>query len=241
MSLTLANELGKSRPSSLSVCRIGVDSNCMTQAQPLTALYHRIEVRFQAAPFGEFTSYEVQRKRASAADTAFTTAGTTSTNLFVDQTELADGTFNSGLQYVYRVRGLATDGNTGWSRTSAAVTPVNDAPQAANDPPSGTFEVSNKGSRQFNVGTELLSNDIDGDSPTAFRARRILSFTQGARGTVTLNSAGTTLTYTPTSRSYTGPDSFTYTADDGLSSDTPLVPLSAPSGSSATVSITITR
>ena len=70
-------------------------------------------MRFEAPPFGEFTSAnEVQRKRASAPDTAFTTAGTSSTNLFVDQTELADGTFNSGLQYVYRVRGLATDGNS---------------------------------------------------------------------------------------------------------------------------------
>ena len=246
ISFNLAKEMGKSRPYALTVCRIGQDSNCVTQAQPSTALYHRVEVGFQAPPFGGFTSYEVQRKRASAPDSAFTLAGTTSTNLFIDQTELPDGIFNTvqqtALQYVYRVRGVASDGNSEWSRTSAAVTPVNEPPQAANDPATGTFTVSNRGSRQFVVQTDLLANDTDVDSPTTFRARRLLSFTQPVNGgTVTANSDKTILTYTPPSRSYTGPDSFTYIADDGLSSDTPQVPLSGPSPTAATVSITVTR
>ena len=72
--------------------------------------YHRIEVRFTPAPIGSFSSHEVQRKPASDPDAAFQTVGTTTTTTFKDSTELPDG-----VDFVYRVRGLAGDGNSSWS------------------------------------------------------------------------------------------------------------------------------
>jgi hypothetical protein len=215
------------------VCVIGRDAGC-SDAPPFSQNYHRVEGRFKAPPFGGFTSYEVQRKRAGAGDSTFITVGTTTTNSFIDPTELADATV-----YIYRVRGLAPDGNSEWSTNAAPITATNVAPQAQNDGPF-VVVIGNRAKRDFAVQTELLGNDTDSDSPTAYLARKIKTFSQGAHGTVTINSSGTILTYTPTSRSYTGPDSFTYQSDDGMSSDAPPVSLSGPSNQ-VTVSLTLTR
>jgi archaellum component FlaC len=230
LTFSVANELGKSRPHALTTCIIG-NPGC-TPASPFTALYHRVELHFTAPPFGGFTAYEVQRKRDSAPDTSFATIGTTSTNVFIDQTELA-----SGIDYVYRVRGLATDGNSEWSSSSAPVTGVNDAPVAVGN---GTFNVWNKATLPLTIQTDLLFDDQDGDSPTAFLARRLVVVTvQPTHGTLTLNNNGTILTYTP-DKNYVGPDSFNYQADDGLTSDSPQVPLSGLSNE-VTVTINVTQ
>jgi Big-like domain-containing protein len=229
LSYTLANEMGKSRPYQLTVCVIGRDNGCST-APPFNASYHRVEGHFTAPPFGGFTSYEVQRKRASASDATFVTVGTTPTNSFVDTTELADNT-----AYVYRVRGLATDGNSEWSRNSASLTATNLAPQAVGE---GPFPVDNKATLPLSIAT-LLANDADSDSPSAFTGRRLIVTVQPAHGTLTLNSAGTILTYTPV-KTYEGPDSFKYKTDDGLSSDSPQIPLSGLSNE-VTVTITVTK
>jgi hypothetical protein len=235
LTFTHANEMGKSRPYQLTVCVIG-NPGCSTAA-PFDPNYHRVEGHFSAPPFGGFSSYQVQRKRAGAADSTFVTVGgTTSANTFVDSTELADSVFNSGLQYVYRVRGLATDGNSEWSRPSAPISPVNNQPVASADP--GPFTVDNRGTLTLDV----LANDSDGDSPPAFKGRRPLITQQPTSGTLTPNSDGT-LTYTPP-RTFSGTSlvvSFKYRADDGLSSDTPQVPLSAPSDQEITVTITVTK
>jgi hypothetical protein len=158
--------------------------------------------------------------------------GTTTTNLFIDTTELADT-----IPYVYRVRGKAADGDSEWSKQSSSLTAANNAPQAVGE---GTFIVDNKSTLPLPVAT-LLANDTDDDSPTAFRGRRVINIVQPAHGTVTLNPAGTVLTYKPT-KNYEGPDSFSYQTDDGKTSlpDLPEVELSAPSNQ-VTVTIQVVK
>jgi len=226
-----ANESGKSRPSGVKACVIGRD-DCETTAEPFNALYHRVEVKFTAPPFGSFTHYDVQRKRATAPNSAFANVGTTTTNLFIDTTELADT-----IPYVYRVRGKATDGDSEWSKPSSSLIAANNAPQAVGE---GTFMVGNKSTLPLPLAT-LLANDTDDDSPTAFRGRRVIVTVQPAHGTLTLNPAGTILTYKPT-KNYEGPDSFTYRVDDGLTSapDLPAAPLSAQSNP-VTVTIQVVK
>ena len=234
LSFAHANELGKSRPYQVKACVIQTDNSCSTAAT-FTALYHRVLVTFNSPPFGSFSSYQVQRKRAGAPDSSYVSAGpSVTTNIFIDLNELADGAFNS-LQYVYRVRGIASDGNSEWSRPSAPLTTVNDKPQAG---PDGPFTVNNKSTLPIVIAT-LLANDTDDDSPTAYLARRLTVTQQPVNGTLTLNGAGTILTYKP-NKNYVGPDSFKYRSDDGMSSDTPAVPLSAPSNE-ITISITVTK
>jgi hypothetical protein len=76
----------------------------------------------------------------------------------------------------------------------------------------------NAGDDSFNVaedsGPNVLDvladdNDPDNDNIT------IISVTQGANGTAVIIDSGNNLTYEPNA-DYTGPDSFTYTIDDGL-------------------------
>lgn len=81
------------------------------------------------------------------------------------------------------------------------VTAVNDAPQANPDSASGPEDTILTGNVRVN------DTDADGDTLTT----SIL--TGPAHGAVVLNSDGT-FSYTP-DRDYNGPDSFTYTADDG--------------------------
>jgi VCBS repeat-containing protein len=110
----------------------------------------------------------------------------------------------------------ADDGNGGTDTATVSVTvlPVNDAPVAANDSASTPEDTA--------VVIDVLANDSDADGDTL----TVLSTTQGANGTVVNNSGN--VTYTP-DPGYTGPDSFTYTADDGNGgTDT------------ATVSVTVT-
>jgi len=240
---TIANDLGKTRPYALKVCVIGTPG--CSAADPSTPEYHRVEGTFNAPPFGDFSDYEVQRKRAAASDTTFVTIPNATikdpvtlkpTNRFRDLTELADG-----VEYAYRVRGVAADGNTGWTRATpnTVIEAVNDAPEAA---PDGVFQVSNKSV----LNGAVLGNDLDDDSPTAFRARRAILVSGPAVGTLRCGASGPspaicadgTFRYTPPKGSFLGEVTFTYKADDGLSNDShsPQVPLS---GFSDTVTVTI--
>jgi hypothetical protein len=84
---------------------------------------------------------------------------------------------------------------------SVTITPVNDAPMAADD--SATTD------ENAVVIVSPLTNDSDPDGDTL----SISTFTQGSNGTVADNGNGT-LSYTPNS-GYSGNDSFTYTVSDG--------------------------
>ncbi|SDG17401.1 Ig-like domain-containing protein [Pelagibacterium luteolum] len=96
-----------------------------------------------------------------------------------------------------------SDGKGGQStgQVSVTVNPVNDAPVATGD----TASVNEGG----NVVVTVLSNDsdIDGD------ALSVSGVGTPSNGTAVINSNGT-ITYTPNA-GYTGPDSFSYTINDG--------------------------
>ncbi len=109
----------------------------------------------------------------------------------------------------------AGDGNGGTATASVAVTVngVNDAPVAGGD----AATVAEDGT----VAVAVLANDSDPDGDTL----QVASVTQGAHGTVAAGP-GSSVTYTPAAN-YNGPDTFTYTADDG-------------NGGSVTATVTVT-
>ncbi len=96
---------------------------------------------------------------------------------------------------------------------TVTVTPVNDAPVAADD----ADTIAEDGSSTVDV----LANDSDVDSSIT-----VDSVTQGANGTVVDNGDGT-VTYTPDA-DWNGTDTYTYTVTDGSLTDT------------ATVTVTVT-
>lgn len=113
------------------------------------------------------------------------------------------------------------------------VTPVNDAPNAANDTV-GTLQGTP-------VTFQVLSNDTDIDS-TVLTITQINGTAIAVNGTVTVSSGSVklnsdkTLTYTP-GGSYTGAQTFTYTIDDGsggTSTATVTVNITASGSSTAT-------
>jgi hypothetical protein len=241
--------LGKTRPYALILCNIGTPG--CSEADSSTPEFHRVEGTFSASPFGTFTDHEVQRKRASASDDTFVTIQTDvvldpvkNKLTFIDYTELADGVNcksirenDADCEYAYRVRGLSTDGNTGWS-TTEVISAVDDAPVASPD----SFSMFNKNTLKVAApgvlsdvsaitgGSALVrGKDTDNDSPLEFRGRRVELVTPPTKGTLTLNPDGS-FTYKPFKTSFVGTDFFEYRADDGESTNdghSPTVPLSA--------------
>ncbi len=226
MSYALAKGLTIGRPYGLSACVIGRDPGCPS-APPFDSLYHRVELRFNASTVGDLIAYQAQRKRAGATDNTYATVGTSPTNRLIDPTELADG-----VQYQYRVRAQTAEGNSPWSR-STVITASNNTPVAA----ANAYGTTNKETLTV-AAPGVLANDADGDSLTAFTGRRALLLSGPANGTLILNANGS-FTY-KSKPGLVGVDSFTYTADDGLSSDNPTVPLSGQS-LPVTVTITVTK
>ncbi len=114
----------------------------------------------------------------------------------------------------------ANDGTTSSAPATVAimVTAVNDPPVAVNDAYTTAEDTA-----LTPPAPGVLGNDTDPDGPS-------LTATLGAlpaHGTVTLNANGS-FSYTPAAN-YNGPDTFTYTANDGTTSSAP-----------ATVAITVT-
>jgi endonuclease I len=88
-------------------------------------------------------------------------------------------------------------GGTASTTVTVTVTPVDDAPSAA--------DLAATTDRDTAVRVDLVGSDVDGD-PLTFTA------SDAAHGDVTVS--GATATYTPDA-GYAGPDTFTYTASDG--------------------------
>ena len=100
-----------------------------------------------------------------------------------------------------------SDGNGGsdTATVSVTVTNVNDPPTAVDD---GAAVLEDGGPTAIDV----LANDMT--APDTGETLAIIAVTQGAHGTVAITGGGTGLSYAP-SPDYFGPDTFTYTVDDG--------------------------
>ncbi len=129
--------------------------------------------------------------------------GTVTVNADGSFTYTPAANYNGPDSFTYK----ASDGSLDSVATvSLTVTSVADAPVAAND----SYVVNTNMARTVSA-PGVLANDTDGDgdAPTAVKV------TDPAHGTVVLNANGS-FTYTPAAN-YTGPDSFTYKANDGAS------------------------
>jgi hypothetical protein len=111
-----------------------------------------------------------------------------------------------------------TDGNGESATANVAVTiaPLDDSPDAIDDGFPTPIKI---GRGAGPVPIAVLANDSD---PDATGLLRITSVTQGSYGTVAIAADGFTLTYDPAGLT-TGIDVFTYTIDNGYSTDTATV------------------
>jgi len=111
-----------------------------------------------------------------------------------------------------------TDGN-GESATAnvvVAITPLDDSPDAIDDGFPTPIKIG-RGAGPVSIG--VLANDVDPDQTETLL---ITSVTQGSHGTVAIAADGLSLTYDPAGMT-TGIDVFTYTIENGYSSDTATV------------------
>src|SRR4029079_14153178 len=139
--------------------------------------------------------------------------GTTTVNTDRTITYTPATNYNGPDSFTYTATdGLATS-NT--ATVSITVKPVNDAPIAGNDTATTNEDTP--------VAISVLANDTDIDPGTTLTP---VVTTGPSHGTTTVNT-DRTITYTPATN-YNGPDSFTYTATDGLATS-----------NTATVSITV--
>ena len=124
--------------------------------------------------------------------------------------------YNGADSFIYK----AFDGslNSATATVNLTVTPVNDAPVAANDSYSTLEDTALTIAAPGVLGND---SDVDGDPLTT------VIVANASHGTVVLNANGS-FTYTPNTN-YNGPDSFTYKASDG-----------SLQSSVATVSLTVT-
>jgi VCBS repeat-containing protein len=122
-----------------------------------------------------------------------------------------------------RVRMLGTSGTSKLFQIASfnLANPTNNTPPTAvND----SFTATEDTALNVAVANGVLKNDTD---PNATQQLSAVVVTQPDHGTLTLNANGSFL-YTPTAN-YSGPDSFTYRASDGIAQSAP-----------ATVNITVT-
>jgi VCBS repeat-containing protein len=128
--------------------------------------------------------------------------GTLTINADGSFTYTPDANYNGPDSFTYKANDGTVDSNV--ATVSINVTPVNDAPVAADD-----SYTTNEDTPLTIAVPGVLNNDTDveGDPLTA------VLVTGPAHGTLAINADGS-FTYTPDAN-YNGPDSFTYAADDG--------------------------
>jgi hypothetical protein len=217
----LALDLSPPRSTGLSACVLGVDCPA-PQPSAGDADYHRVKLTWDAPTFGAVTGYEVYRGTATMDPVLI---GTATATTFIDSEELPNG-----VEFIYFVRPLFSDGSAGANSDTAVKTAIDAAPEAEDD-----SYATGEGVALSVSAPGVLGNDTDDDSPTL---RRVVSTTSPANGTLVMASNGG-FTYTPNA-GFFGSDSFTYRADNGAWSRDASIAMSAASNA-ATVTITVTR
>ena len=109
-----------------------------------------------------------------------------------------DADWNGETSFTFKANDGTENSNT--ATVTLTVTPLQDAPVAADDTATTNEDTA--------ATISVLANDSDADNDTL----SIQSVTQGSNGTVTNNE--TDVTYTP-NENWSGTDTFTYTASDG--------------------------
>ncbi|QUN07059.1 cadherin-like domain-containing protein [Shewanella yunxiaonensis] len=147
-------------------------------------------------------------------------SGTTQTLSLVvtSATDTSAGDYSLTFTASNTATGISNSAVTSYSVAQAA----NTAPVAVDDSVSISSKVA--------VDVSVLQNDTDADGD----ALSIVSFTQGAKGSVAMSADGV-LRYTP-SKSFKSSDSFSYTITDGQSSSTATVTVTLSSTSDTTTS-----
>jgi VCBS repeat-containing protein len=128
--------------------------------------------------------------------------GTLSLNSNGGYTYTPAANYNGPDSFTYKANDGTSDSN--FATVAITVTPVNDAPVAAND----TLSVHQDGTLT-GAAPGILGNDTDADGQPITAAK----VTDPVHGAVTLRPDGS-YEYTPAA-GYSGPDSFTYKASDG--------------------------
>ena len=123
-----------------------------------------------------------------------------------------EANFSGSDSFTFKVNDGKSDSAV--TAVSIAVTPVNDVPTAGDDTATAEEDVPI-------VTIDVLANDADPDNGRLLVVRT----SQGANGSVTINTDGT-LTYAP-NRNFCGTDTFDYTVSDGK-------------GGTATATVTVT-
>jgi hypothetical protein len=155
------------------------------------------------------------------------------TNAPIAATSFVDEELPNGIEFTYYVKAAFDDGTASPPSNLVYVTAVNAAPTTG-----GNSYATPQGTTLIIAAPGVLANDTDTDSPVA--SIKAVAFTglSMAGGQVTLNADGS-FTYTPPA-GFSGVDSFTYKANDGMwTKDLPAVPMS-PDSTAATVTITVT-
>ena len=140
------------------------------------------------------------------------TNGTVSLNAAGTQlTFTPSANYNGAASYTYTISD--GQGGTATATVNGTVTAVNDPPVAVND----SFTTNED--TAVSVAVKTNDSDVDGNPLTITQVNGAAIVAGGAaiavtNGTVSLNAAGTLLTFTPTAN-YNGPASFTYTISDG--------------------------
>jgi VCBS repeat-containing protein len=212
-----ATALGNTPPRELRAC-VGGSGDCAG------APFHRIRLDWKAPAVGSasvFRAYRVAGATVAAGQTKTLVAQVTATAGTVDYSaadvqELPNGTFT------YLVVAQFTDGTTSGASNFATIQDVNDAPAAVDD----SYSTNQNTTLTVAANNGVLANDTDADS-TALTAALVKAPLHGA---LTLKADGS-FVYQPAA-GYSGPDSFTYTANDVDAGRTSNV---------ATVSITVVQ
>ena len=251
---TTAKNIGRTPPSSFTACILGApvaQQGCdpakpwtdntgtvhASQPGPGDPNFHRVYMTWKIPSVDNATGYLVYRQRGSIVPVNWKATavlvGTPSTTTLVDTAELPDSALNSGLSFVYFAQAVFTDkGTSGVSNFVLISKTVNDAPVAQADN-YGT----GKGSKLTVPAAQgVLANDTDDDSAHSHIVAVLVSGPSNtAKNGFTLNPDGS-FTYMPKG-GFTGTDTFTYMANDGLwKVDMPFVSVSA---NSSVVTVTI--